>query len=237
MEEKNDAAIKLLAEGIRNFMHRMRWTQERLAKELGFKRQGSISAVLRGRAQLNYSQIFRLLCLGMTLRELFGDSVVDAETATSATTTTPAGERGQAFGYEQAAPAGGQALPFGYAHPAYAPAFGQTGFGQAPASAAPIYGAATSKGFINPTSARPRSLADDALSFERERLRARAGEGGARAGGEAPGAAEGQGQQASPELAARVAKLEQGIELLIKTLAETKAAPAPESGDAEAAPE
>lgn len=223
MEQKNEAALELLADGLRDFMHRMRWTQERLAKELGFKRQGSVSAVLRGRAQLNYSQIFRLLCLGMTLRELFGDSIVDAETTEPATS---AGSQKQALDYEQAAPAGGQAFPpFGYAYPAYAPAFGQMGFQRAPAAVDSIHGAASDQGFASPTSRRSRSFAD-ALSFEQSRLKSRRGEGGAETSREAPKAAAHQSEQASPELAERVEKLEKGIDFIIKAITESKGAPA-----------
>lgn len=64
--------LEVFTKGLRNFIHRKDWTQAKLAAELGFKAQGSVSAVVTGGSQLNYCQLVRLLDLGMSFEEMFG---------------------------------------------------------------------------------------------------------------------------------------------------------------------
>lgn len=71
--------LEVFIKGLRDFMHRKGWTQARLASELGFKAQGSVSAVVNGASQLNYCQLVRLLELGMSLNEMFGKELVKAD--------------------------------------------------------------------------------------------------------------------------------------------------------------
>lgn len=69
---RDDEELRLFGGRLARFMERRGVSGRDLTRHLGFRSASSVTAVLKGRAQMGYCQLLALLDIGMTLTEVFG---------------------------------------------------------------------------------------------------------------------------------------------------------------------
>lgn len=71
-EIRDSDELREFGERLSKFMERRGVTGRDLTRHLGLKSASSVTAIVKGRAQMSYCQLLAMLEIGMTLSEMFG---------------------------------------------------------------------------------------------------------------------------------------------------------------------